>query len=160
MAARKKTARRTSSAAGARSKAAAKKPAPRKAAAKPSAANPLEALARRIVEATTKPGRLVLKDLYTTDCESQEATGDVHRGYAGLEEKGKGWEKMQRGTVWKARNVLLGKNTICIEWDARVTLNDGRVVPLPEVAIHEIRGGRIARERYYYNPMALMPPQA
>jgi hypothetical protein len=28
---------------------------------------------------------------------------------------------------------------------------------MPEVAVHEIKGGRIARERYYYNPMALAP---
>jgi ketosteroid isomerase-like protein len=64
---------------------------------------------------------------------------------------------MQKGTRWKARNIFTGRNVICIEWDAEVTLRDGRVVKLPEVAIHEIAGGKIARERYYYNPLAFTP---
>jgi len=25
--------------------------------------------------------------------------------------------------------------------------------------VHEINGGKIARERFYYNPMVLMPPR-
>jgi len=32
-------------------------------------------------------------------------------------------------------------------------------VKMPEVAVHEINGGKIARERFYYNPMVLMPPR-
>ena len=67
---------------------------------------------------------------------------------------------MQKGVRWTARHVLTGKNVVCIEWDAEVTLNDGRTAKLVEVAVHEIKGGKIARERYYYNPMALMPPQS
>jgi hypothetical protein len=30
-------------------------------------------------------------------------------------------------------------------------------VSLPEVAVHEVKNGKIATERYYYNPMALAP---
>jgi len=134
-------------------KATTRKPAARK----QPVANSLEAVARRIVEATIKPEKFVIKDLYTTDCISQEAAGEPAVGHAGLELKLKRWEAMQKGTTWRARSVALGKNLICIEWDAKVTMNDGRVVPLPEVAIHEIRGGKIARERFYYNPTALMP---
>jgi hypothetical protein len=62
---------------------------------------------------------------------------------------------MQKGSKWTPRNVLLGRNLICVEWDADVTLNDGRVVKLQEVAVHEIKGGKIQNERYYYNPTAL-----
>ena len=120
-------------------------------------ANSLEAVARRIVEATIKPEKFVIKDLYTTDCISQEASGEPQVGHAGIELKLKQWETMQKGTTWRARNISFGKNLICIEWDAKVTMNDGRVVPLPEVAVHEIRGGKIARERFYYNPMAMLP---
>ncbi len=141
---RKTTAKRTTTT---------RKPASRK---KP-VANSLEAVARRIVEATVKPEKFEIKALYTTDCSSQEAAGEPEVGHAGLELKLKRWETMQKGTTWRARSISFGKNRICIEWDAKVTLNDERIVPLTEVAIHEIRGGKIARERFYYNPMALMP---
>ena len=30
---------------------------------------------------------------------------------------------------------------------------------LREVAVHEIKDGKIQRERFYYNPMDLAPPQ-
>jgi ketosteroid isomerase-like protein len=126
--------------------------------AKRAGAGSLDALARKFVRATQRPESFVLADLYAPDCVSIEAAGNIDRGHAGLEAKTKRWEAMQKGTKWKARNVFTGKNVICIEWDAEVTLNDGRVVKLPEVAIHEIQGGKIARERYYYNPGVFAPP--
>ena len=134
----------------------ARKPTPRKP-AKRKAASSLDALARQFVRATHRPETFVIADLYTPDCVSTEAAGDPHRGHAGIEAKLKQWEAMQKGTKWKARNVFTGKNVICIEWDVEVTLHDGRVVKMPEVAVHEIRGGKIARERYYYNPLVLAP---
>ena len=145
-----------------RSKAArkpARKPTSRKP-AKRTASSSLDALARKFIRATNRPEAFVIADLYTPDCVSVEAAGGAHQGHAGIEAKGKQWEAMQKGTKWKARNVFTGKNVICIEWDAEVTLHDGRVVKMPEVAVHEIRGGKIARERYYYNPLVLGPPPA
>ena len=121
-----------------------------------SKAAPLEALARRIVRATSLPV-FPVRDFYTEDAVSEEATGDVSRGIAGLEDKNRRWGEMQTGSKWKARNVWCRGNTICIEWDAQVTLRDGRTVPLREVGVHEIKGGKIAAERFYYNPMALAP---
>ena len=135
----------------------ARKPAARRP-AKRAASSSLDALARKFVRATNRPETFVIAELYTPDCVSIEAAGNAHRGHAGIEAKGKQWEAMQKGTKWKARNVFTGKNVICIEWDAEVTLHDGRVVKMPEVAVHEIRGGKIARERYYYNPLVLGPP--
>jgi len=134
----------------------ARKPTPRKA-GKPAAAGSLEALARKFVRATQRPETFVIAEIYTPDCVSIEAVGNVDRGHAGIEAKAKRWEAMQKGAKWTPRNVFTGKNVICIEWDAEVTLRDGRVVTLPEVAVHEIQGGKIARERYYYNPMLLAP---
>jgi hypothetical protein len=64
----------------------------------------LEALARRIVRATSLPS-FSFRDLYTEDCVSEEATGDVVRGITGLEEKLARWEQMQSSTKWRARNV-------------------------------------------------------
>jgi ketosteroid isomerase-like protein len=145
----------------ARRKPARKKPARKKAARKARAGvTSLDALARRFVRATQKPESFVVADLYAPDCVSIEAAGNADRGHAGIEEKGKRWEAMQKGTRWNARNILTGKNLIVIEWDAEVTLNDGRVVQMNEVAVHEIRNGKIARERYYYNPMVFAPPQS
>ncbi len=133
-------------------KATARKPANR------AAPSSLGALARKFVRATQRPESFVISDLYAPDCVSTEAAGNVDRGHAGIEAKGKRWEAMQKGTKWEARNVFTGKNVICIEWNAEVTLHDGRVVKLPEVAVHEIKGGKIASERYYYNPALFAPP--
>jgi len=138
-------------------------PAKKKAAApKPAAASGIEALAKKIVRLTQLPGfgKAELAQLYNPDCSSAEASGQVVHGYAGLEEKLKGWEQMQSGTSWKAKNVWTGRNTVCIEWDATVNLRDGRTVQLREIGIHEIKNGRIQSERFYYNPMDLAPPGA
>ncbi len=139
------------------------KKAPGKAAApKPASAgaSALEALARKIVRATQNTALFDIRQLYAENATSREATGDVATGYAGLEAKMKQWETMQMGTTWRPRNVFVLGDTICIEWDATVKLRDGRTVSLPEVAVHEVKNGKIANERYYYNPMALAPQQS
>ena len=147
--ARKKKAAKSKKAArkgGTKARAKAKKP----------AGGGIEALARKIVRATNL-AEFPLRDFYTDDAVSEEATGDVSRGIAGLEDKLKRWEQMQTGTKWKARNVWTRGNTICIEWDAEVTMRDGRTVKLREIGVHEIKGGKIRAERFYYNPMQLAP---
>ena len=128
------------------------KPAKRAASAAPS----IEAIARKIVRATQQPGFPFLT-LYAPDCSSQEATGEPVHGHAGIEAKLKAWDQVQMGMKSTARNVWTGKNTICIEWDSEVQMRDGRLVNLREIAVHEIKGGKIQSERYYYNPMALAP---
>jgi SnoaL-like protein len=137
----------------------AKKPSRKKGGAKKPAAT-LDALARKIVRLTQNPsfGEAEIQMLYHPDCTSQEGTGSIDRGYAGLEEKGKRWNQMQSGTIWKAKNVWVRGSTICIEWDATVTLRDGRTVKMPEIAVHEIAKGKIKDERFYYNPLVLAPP--
>jgi ketosteroid isomerase-like protein len=139
----------------------AKKQSRKKGGAKKPAAG-LDVLARKIVRMTSLPtfGAAELRVLYNEDCTSQEAGGNIDRGIAGLEKKGQRWAEMQTGTTWKATNVWVGPKTICIEWDATVNTRDGRVVKLHEVAVHEIRSGKIQNERFYYNPMALAPPTA
>lgn len=164
--AKKKKASRQKASAG---RAPQRKPAKRAAAksspakAKKQAAAPdLLAMARKIVRVTQVPtfGNAELRALYHPDATSEEASGQVARGYEGLEEKLAGWEQMQSGTTWKARNVWAGRDTICIEWDATVNLRDGRTVQLREIGVHEIKNGKIQRERFYYNPMALAPQQS
>jgi ketosteroid isomerase-like protein len=65
---------------------------------------------------------------------------------------------MQSGATWTAKRYWVGRDTICIEWEATVKLRDGRTVILPEIAVHEIKGGKIQNERFYYNPLLLAPP--
>ena len=141
----------------------AKRPAKRSSRKKGGAKKPaasLDALARKIVRLTQNPnlGEAEMLALYAPDCTSQEGTGNIDRGHSGLVEKGKRWSQMQTGTVWKAVNVWVGRDSICIEWDAMVNTRDGRTVKFPEIAVHKIKSGKIQDERFYYNPMALAPP--
>jgi ketosteroid isomerase-like protein len=154
-------AKKRSSKKPARAKKAAKRaPAKKKAAAKP-AGSGLEALAKKIVRMSTASnfGPEEVRELYNPDAVSVEASGQTATGYAALDAKMKGWSEMTSAMVSKPRNVWCGKNTICIEWDSTVTMRDGRTVPMHEVAVHEIKNGKIQSERYYYNPASLAPPQ-
>jgi len=147
----------------ARAKKVARRAPVKKSPAKKAAAAPgLEGLARKIVRMSQGPtfGADEIRALYNPDCTSIEASGAEAQGYAGLESKMKGWEQMTSAMVSKPRNVWTGRNTICIEWDSTVSMRDGRTVQLHEVAVHEIKNGKIQTERYYYNPMALAPPGA
>jgi hypothetical protein len=139
-----------------------KRSAPRKKGGAPKKAggSSLAGLARKIVRMTQNPsfGEAEIRALYNPDCTSQEGTGNVDRGYAGLAQKGERWAQMQSGTTWNAVNVWVGRDTICIEWDATVNTRDGRTVKLPEIAVHKIKNGKIQDERFYYNPGALAPP--
>lgn len=132
-----------------------------KKAAPKAAASGLEALAKKIVRMSQGQsfGPAEIRALYHPDAVSTEASGQTATGYAGLEEKMKGWEQMAASMVSKPRNVWTGKSTICIEWDSTVTTRDGRTLKLQETAVHEIKNGKIQSERYYYNPAALAPPQ-
>jgi ketosteroid isomerase-like protein len=57
---------------------------------------------------------------------------------------------------FEPRRVCVDGNTIVIEWVGDVTLAaSGQRAKLHEVAIHEIRDGKIAREAYFYDPASL-----
>jgi ketosteroid isomerase-like protein len=140
-------------------KVARKKAAPKKKAAKradPGAA--LAALARKIVSVTSQHGDFLA--LYSPDVVSEEAAGAPVHGFDGLNQKLEGWNQMQEGTTWSARSVATDarSGTIIIEWDCQVKLRGGPTVPLKEVAVHQVKNGKIVAERYYYNPAALSPP--
>ena len=117
----------------------------------------LPALARKIVRATRQPQRFVLRDLYAEGAVSREASGAIATGLAELEAKLAAWNAMQERSEWVPRKVFTEGDSICIEWDATVWMRDRRVVPFSEVAIHEVRDGKIVAERYYYDPRALSP---
>jgi ketosteroid isomerase-like protein len=154
-------AKKRSSKKSARAKSARRAPAKKKAAPKKAAGSSLDALAKKIVRMSQGStfGPAEIRALYNPDATSTEANGGTSTGYAGLEEKMKGWEQMTSAMVSKPRNVWTGRNTICIEWESTITTRDGRTVQLQETAVHEIKNGKIQSERYYYNPAALAPPQ-
>lgn len=167
-AARKKTTRRKAP----RKKAARKKAPRKKAAKKKTARKPArkkaaksisgpEAVARKIVQATLDPSKFQIEDLYAENCTSLESGGGPPaEGHEGLRQKMEMWEQMQDGTTWRARNVFVKGNTVSIEWDCDVKLKDGRSVSFSEVAVHQVKGGKIVSERYYYDPAQLAPPAA
>jgi hypothetical protein len=134
------------------------KAAPRR---KPSAPQeaPEVAIASRIVAAAVDPSSFDMEALYTPDCVSIEGNGARVEGYAGLREKTAGWQALLESSTWEARHVFTRPGAIAIEWDAQIKFKDGRSVRMSELAIHELRGGRIAAERYYYDPASIAPPE-
>ncbi len=136
--------------AAAKKKAAAKVPARR--------FTPAEELANRILAAMDDERNIDLGKFYTEDAVSVEPAGGTLTGLQALRSKLAGWLAGLRSSNWKARHVFVSKNAVCIEWEADLVMKDGRQVTLSEVAVHELRGEKIFRERYYYDPRAMLPP--
>ena len=150
-ASRKKTTRSTSKKSPAKKKAVALKK-------KPAIPTP-EILARKIMRATREPDSFNVEDLYAEDAVSQEPGSEPSVGLAAIAAKAQHWESITESTVWTVRNTFIKRNTIAIEWDLDVVMSDGRKLQLSEVAVHEVKGGKIVAERFFYDPSALAPPQ-
>jgi ketosteroid isomerase-like protein len=119
----------------------------------------IETLARRIVRATMGgPSKIPVEDLYAEDCTSHEPAGEPAVGIQAIRGKTEVWEGMIQEQAWSPRHVFAKGNTIAIEWDAKVVTKDGRKIDFHEVAIHEVKGGKIVAERYIYDPAQLAPP--
>lgn len=139
----------------AETKVSAKKGAKKSAASKK---NPLRALAKRIVELTTANDEAGILGLYADTIESIEMNTPPIVGLDGLRAKLEGWSNMSSDPDFTATNVWVDGNTIVVEWVGDVTLKaTGKRARLREIAVHEIENGKIARERYYYDPTALQP---
>jgi len=155
-----KPAARAKAAAAPRAAEASATPRARKVAApKPPPPSPAQILADKIVAATSDP-KADFTLLYTEDCVSCEPRGDAAIGFDGLAAKAKQWGDMQKRSTWNARNVFVKGDTICIEWQAEVELRDGRTLDFQEIAIHTVRDGKIAEERYFYDPGVFELPAA
>jgi ketosteroid isomerase-like protein len=129
----------------------------RRPAAKPKtrkpAADDMRALARRIVAVTLANDDEATLALYAADVESSEPGQPPLRGVDALRQKFTGWRNMVSEAHFEPRRVCVDGNTIVVEWDGRATLaGSGKTVAMHEVAIHEIRDGKIAREAYFYDP--------
>jgi ketosteroid isomerase-like protein len=127
---------------------------PRPRAAAPSGG--LDAIAKRIVAATTSNDEAATLALYADNCESTEMGQPPVTGVDGIKRKFEGWRAMTTNASFTPRTVAVSGNTIVIEWRGTVTLAaSGKTVQMDEVAVHEIAGGKIVRERYYYDPSTL-----
>jgi ketosteroid isomerase-like protein len=118
----------------------------------------MRALARRIVDMTTSNADQEIFQVYADDVESIEMNMPAMVGLDAMRKKLEGWNEMVSDPSFKAANVWVDGNNIIIEWIGDVTLKaTGKRAQLREIAIHEIKNGKIARERYYYDPAALQP---
>ncbi len=132
-------------------------PARRSAPATP-ALNPVEALAKRIVELTIGNDDEAALALYADNIESTEPGNPPAVGVDAIRQKFAMWRGMVGSATWRARNTWVFGNSIIIEWAGRVTFAaSGKEVDFDEIAIHEIENGKIARERFYYDRTILQP---
>jgi ketosteroid isomerase-like protein len=119
-------------------------------------ARALRTLAQRIVDLTIANDDAATLALYADNIESKEANNPASVGLEAIKQKFAMWRGMVSDAAFTPRTVVVDGNTIVIEWAGRVTLAaSGRVVDLNEVAVHEIAGGKIVKERFYYDPSVL-----
>ena len=116
----------------------------------------LRRIARSIVTATSVADDKRMLSLYADSIESEEAGQLPTYGIEAIKQKNEQWAKMVSDARWHARNLWAAGQTIIIEWEAQLTLRPGnRKALFREIAVHEVRGGKIVRERYYYDPSIL-----
>jgi ketosteroid isomerase-like protein len=116
----------------------------------------LRELAQRIVDLTVANDDAATLALYADNVESREASMPASVGIEAIKQKFAMWRGMVSDAAFTPRSVVADGRTIVIEWDGRVTLAaSGRLVDFPEVAVHEIAGGKIVKERFYYDPSLL-----
>jgi ketosteroid isomerase-like protein len=134
-------------------------PSSKKSAKSASKAPTVEQLSRKIVRMTLHSETLDLTELYSDAIRSQEPRGEPSIGLAALRQKFEAFEAMIRHQRWEAVRTWIEGSSICIEWHAELETVDGRELRFDEVAIHEVRAGKIAEERFYYDPAVLAAPQ-
>lgn len=121
----------------------------------------MDGVARRIIKAASDFSSVTLEDLYAEACISVEPGGGAPaEGIDAIRAKAAGFEAELESGTWNARNQWVKGNTIAIEWEAQLRFKNGRSVTLEEIAVHEIRGGKIVAERYYYDPAVVIAAMA
>jgi len=116
----------------------------------------LRALAQRIVDLTVANDDAATLALYADNVESKEASNPASVGIDAIKQKFVMGRGMVSDATFTPRSVVADGRTIVIEWVGRVTLAaSGRNVELDEVAVHEIAGGKIVKERFYYDPSVM-----
>lgn len=123
---------------------------------KDGAGKKMRALADRIVDLTTSDHGDAIFSIYADDVESVEMNQPPTVGLDAIRAKLEGWNNMVSNPKFTAKNIWVDGDTIVIEWVGDVTLNaNGKQATLREIAVHEIKDGKIQRERFYYDPKVL-----
>ena len=115
----------------------------------------LRRIARAIVTSTSVADAKRTQSLYAETVEFPDLAGheSTAHGLQGLTEELGLWDRRTSDSRWHARNLWCDGQTIIIEWEARMASRPGGREELHrEVAIHEIRNGKIVRERFYHEP--------
>ncbi len=118
----------------------------------------LRRIARAIVTSTSVMDERRMMSLYGDDVESEEVTAGSRPiyGIEAIQDKSEAWNKRVSDARWHARNLWCDGQTVIIEWEAQLAMKPGgRKVLHREIAIHEVRAGKIVRERFYYDPTPL-----
>ena len=116
----------------------------------------LRELAQRIVDATVANNDAAMLAFYADDIESKEPGMPASVGLDAIKQKFEMWHAMVSDATFLPRSLTADGKVITIEWEGTVTLAaSGRVVEMPEIAVHEIANGKIVRERFYYDPSLL-----
>jgi ketosteroid isomerase-like protein len=159
-----KRAVKTKGRAGAKRRVAAKRPPARRTSATtarppsppPDPLREMRELAKRIIDVTMANDDDATLALYADNVESVERGAPPMVGIDAIKQKFQMWRGMTSRAEFHPRKVCVDGNVIMIEWEGTVTLSpSGKTVTLEEVAVHEIENGKIARERFYYDPSVL-----
>lgn len=94
----------------------------------------------------------IYSELYSPDVVSIEADGQVVEGMAGVEAKNKWWEETFEFHGGSHEGPFPhGEDTFCMIYDMDVTHRpSGHRNQSREVAVYEVKDGRIVRERFCY----------
>lgn len=116
----------------------------------------LRRVARAIVTSTSVGDERRMLSLYADSVESEEAGQMPSYGIEAIKQKAEQWRKNVSDVRWHARNLWCDGQTVIIEWEAQITMKPGgKKALLKEIAVHEVRAGKIVRERFYYDPSVL-----
>ena len=97
----------------------------------------------------------VQDELFSDDAESIEPPGSQGlpsvKGLQAIKKKGKDWENMIQEVHggWTGEPISAG-NYIAIAMGVDATMKDGNRMKMDEIAVYEVRDGKIVKEQFFY----------
>ena len=94
-------------------------------------------------------------ELFSDDAESIEPPGSQGlpsvKGLEAIKKKAKDWESMIQEVHggWTSKPVVAG-NHIAIAMGVDATMKDGNRMKMDEIAVYEVKDGRIVKEKFFY----------
>ncbi len=94
----------------------------------------------------------IYQELYSPEIVSIEADGMESKGFDGIEAKNKWWEENFEAHSMKATGPYPhGDDTFCVVYDMDTTHKpSGKRSQMNEVAVYDLKDGKIVRERFCY----------